>query len=88
MLVLSRKRMQSIQVDNDIVITVVAIHGNQVRIGIDAPPEVSVRRTELLLRRIPAPPITRPSLWRNVAGPGHSDAVAEPPCPDRLWLPS
>ncbi|MGP0066457.1 MAG: carbon storage regulator CsrA [Isosphaeraceae bacterium] len=47
MLVLSRKRDQSIVIDGDIRITVVSIHGNQVRLGIEAPNSVSIFREEL-----------------------------------------
>jgi carbon storage regulator len=47
MLVLSRKRNEKINIGNDIVITVVELLGDRVRIGIKAPPTVSVVRTEL-----------------------------------------
>ncbi len=47
MLVLSRKRDESIVIDGNIRITVVSIHGNQVRLGIEAPNSVSILREEL-----------------------------------------
>jgi carbon storage regulator len=47
MFVLSRKQTQSILIVDDIEITVVQIHGNQVRIGINAPMQVSILRSEL-----------------------------------------
>jgi carbon storage regulator len=47
MLVLSRKPGESLQVGRDITITVVEIKGNRVRLGIDAPKDVAVVRTEL-----------------------------------------
>ena len=47
MLVLSRKRLESIQIGEDIVITVVAICGSKIRIGIEAPRGVPVNRTEV-----------------------------------------
>jgi len=47
MLVLTRKRKQTIQVGEDIVITVQQIKGNAVRIGIDAPRSLPIRRGEL-----------------------------------------
>ena len=37
MLVLSRKKNESIVINNDIVITVVEIRGDKVRLGIEAP---------------------------------------------------
>ena len=47
MLVLSRERDQSIIIDGHIRITVVAIQGNQVRLGIEAPTSVGIFREEL-----------------------------------------
>jgi carbon storage regulator len=58
MLVLSRKLSQEILIGSDITITVVRIEGNHVRLGIEAPPGVSVLRDELITRqkRTEAPP--------------------------------
>jgi carbon storage regulator CsrA len=50
MLVLSRKRGQSITIGNDIVITVVRLSRGNVQIGIDAPSHVSILRQEVLER--------------------------------------
>jgi carbon storage regulator len=47
MLVLSRKRSESIKISDNIVITVVEIRGDKVRIGIDAPRGVPVHRQEV-----------------------------------------
>ena len=47
MLILSRKVHQEIVIGNGISITIVAVRGKQVRIGIKAPPDVSIRRDEL-----------------------------------------
>jgi len=47
MLILSRKVHQEIVIGDGIVITVVAIRGKQVRLGIKAPPDVHIRRDEL-----------------------------------------
>lgn len=47
MLVLSRKKNESIVINNDIVITVVEIRGDKVRLGIVAPREVPVHREEV-----------------------------------------
>lgn len=47
MLVLSRQRDESIMIGDDIVIRVVDIRGDKVRLGIEAPAEVSVHRQEV-----------------------------------------
>ncbi len=48
MLVLSRKESERIQVGDSIVLTIVRVNGDRVRVGIEAPAEVQVRRGELL----------------------------------------
>jgi len=47
MLVLSRKKNESIVIDDNIVITVVEVRGDKVRLGIQAPREVPVHRSEV-----------------------------------------
>jgi carbon storage regulator len=47
MLVLSRKKNESIVINNDIVITIVEIRGDKVRLGIVAPKDVPVHREEV-----------------------------------------
>lgn len=47
MLVLSRKKGQSIMIGNDIEISIVDVQGEQVRLGINAPREVSIHRKEV-----------------------------------------
>ena len=47
MLVLSRKKNESIVIDNHVVITVIEIRGDKVRLGIVAPKDVSVHRQEV-----------------------------------------
>jgi carbon storage regulator len=47
MLVLSRKKNESIVIREDVVITVVDVRGDKVRIGIEAPKEVAVHRREV-----------------------------------------
>ena len=49
MLVLTRKGNQSIMIGDDIEVTVLAIMGEKVRIGIDAPRNVPVFRKEVYL---------------------------------------
>ena len=47
MLVLSRKKNESIVIGDDVFIVVVAIQGDKVRLGIDAPKSVTVHRREI-----------------------------------------
>lgn len=47
MLILSRNKGQKIMLNHDIVITIVDIGNEQVRIGIEAPAEVSIYREEI-----------------------------------------
>lgn len=48
MLVLTRKPHERILIGNDIMVTVVAIQGRNVRIGIEAPGHVPIFRDEVL----------------------------------------
>jgi carbon storage regulator len=48
MLVLTRKLMEKLYIGDDICVTVVRLEGGQVRLGIDAPREISVVRAELV----------------------------------------
>ncbi len=50
MLVLSRKTEQKIAIGDNIFITICKVKGDVVRLGIDAPRDVSVRRVELIDR--------------------------------------
>jgi len=47
MLVLSRKKNESIIINDDITIVVVEIRGDKVRLGVEAPKEVPVHRREV-----------------------------------------
>ena len=47
MLVLSRKHGESIVIDGAVKVHVIEVKGNVVRLGIDAPKEVAIRRSEL-----------------------------------------
>jgi len=49
MLILGRKKNQTIQIGDNIEITVVAIEGDQVKIGIHAPQSIEVHRKEIYL---------------------------------------
>jgi carbon storage regulator len=50
MLILTRRNHESIRIGDDVIITVLAINGNQVRIGIEAPKSVAVHREEIYER--------------------------------------
>ncbi|CQR58625.1 carbon storage regulator CsrA [Paenibacillus riograndensis] len=47
MLVLSRKKGESIVIQNDIVVTVLAVEGDVVKIGISAPKDIDIYRKEI-----------------------------------------
>lgn len=50
MLVLTRRLNQSIKIGDDIEITVIEVRGDQVRLGVSAPRDVSVHRKEVYLQ--------------------------------------
>ncbi len=47
MLVLSRKKNESLVIRDDIIITVIDVRGDKVRLGIEAPKDVPVHRREV-----------------------------------------
>jgi carbon storage regulator len=49
MLVLTRKLKEAIQIGDDIEITVLAIQGDQVKLGINAPKHIDIHRKEVYL---------------------------------------
>lgn len=49
MLVLTRKKDQTIVINDNIEITILDIQGDQVRVGINAPRNVSIHRKEIFL---------------------------------------
>ena len=52
MLILTRKPEERIMIGSDIVVTVLGVHGGQVRIGIAAPSDVEVDREEVRARKL------------------------------------
>ena len=68
MLVLSRKKNESIVINDDITIVVVEIRGDKVRLGVEAPKEVPVHRREVFdaIHRNEPPPAKRPRPSRTV----------------------
>jgi carbon storage regulator len=47
MLILARKKNQSLRIGDNIIITVLDVQGDQVRLGIDAPKDIQILRQEL-----------------------------------------
>lgn len=47
MLILSRNKGQKIMINDNIVLSVIEVNGDQVRIGIEAPPNVTIYREEI-----------------------------------------
>ena len=50
LLILSRRTDESIVIGDEVTITILSVKGKQVRIGISAPPDVSVHREEIYQR--------------------------------------
>ena len=68
MLVLSRQRDESIIIGDNIIITIVDIRGDKVRLGIQAPKEITVHRQEVY-----------DAIQRENAKSAGEDPVADPP---------
>lgn len=50
MLILTRRVGETLIIGDEVSVTVLAVKGNQIRIGVDAPKEVSVHREEIYQR--------------------------------------
>jgi carbon storage regulator len=51
MLILTRRLGETVKIGPDIDVTVMAVHGNQVRLGISAPKNIEVDREEIFERK-------------------------------------
>lgn len=79
MLVLSRKKDESIVINNDITIVVVEIRGDKVRLGVEAPKEVPVHRREVYEAIARGEPLDAGSV--TVAAPAAEPAAPTDPMP-------
>jgi len=50
MLILTRRVGETLMIGNDVTVTVLAVKGNQVRIGVNAPKDIAVHREEVFER--------------------------------------
>lgn len=69
MLVLSRKRSERIFIGENVELTVLEVRGNRVKLGLTAPPEVSIQREEI----------------RNAMAPGGGDPLKRNQPLTSLW---
>lgn len=60
MLILTRRVGETLMIGDDVTVTVLGVKGNQVRVGVSAPKEVSVHREEIY-ERIKQEQKTQPS---------------------------
>ena len=81
MLILTRRAGEALRIGDDIEVTVMAVNGSQVRIGINAPRDVAVDREEIAERKRrdreassePPPGMPRPSKGRPANGNAKQD---------------
>lgn len=50
MLILTRRVGESLIIGDDITITLLGVRGNQVRVGINAPKDISIHREEIYMK--------------------------------------
>jgi carbon storage regulator len=67
MLILTRRVGETLMIGDDVTVTVLGVKGNQVRIGVNAPRDISVHREEIYER-----------IKREQAEAGHGAAASGP----------
>ena len=77
MLVLSRRSNESIVIAGNITVTVLEIRGDHVRIGIDAPREITVHREEIHAE------LARANKAASTTTPGDLGRLPKPPPPPK-----
>ena len=85
MLVLSRQRDETIMIGDDIEVTVVDIRGDKVRLGINAPKEISVHRKEVydaIRRENKAAAQVKPEDLSGIGKIASKNPEAKPSSPD------
>lgn len=89
MLVLRRKAGEAIVLNGVITIHVLAVEGERVKLGISAPPEVVIVRSELLENQGPMPggPSSSGSYWGNREGPRGPGSSGRYPSRDPRQIP-
>lgn len=71
MLILTRRIGETININDDIEVTVLGIRGNQVRIGVKAPENVSINREEIYQR------IQKEKANKSPYGAGDTEGAAD-----------
>ncbi len=82
MLVLSRKKDESIVINNDITIVVVEIRGDKVRLGVEAPKEVPVHRREVFDAIVRGEPVDMPAISSTADAPSSAATTTDAAGPD------
>ena len=80
MLILTRRINESLVIGDDVTVTILGVKGNQVRIGVDAPRDVSVHREELA-HKDDKTPTSRADRARIKTSDSRQANIQSAPCP-------